>query len=171
MRCSCGAEYPDNVMSCPVCNAANPNMNNNGPYNNGPYNNSPYNGQPSGGYGGYKAPIKRRDIVVCILLTIVTCGIYGIVWFISMADDLNVASGRTGDMSGGLVFLLSLITCGIYSLVWMYQAGQKVSEIRRRQGLPPNDSNGILYLVLTMFGLGIVSYCLIQSELNDVSSL
>lgn len=85
-----------------------------------------------------------------------------------MVDDLNTASGQN-DTSGGIVFLLSIVTCGIYMLYWYYKAGSKVAVIRSRQGLPPNDSNGILYLLLSIFGLQIVSMCLIQSELNNVA--
>ena len=46
--------------------------------------------------------IKERNIGVCILLTLVTCGIYGIFWFISLTDDMRVASGddRLSDIFG-----------------------------------------------------------------------
>ncbi len=32
---------------------------------------------------------KKRDIVVSIILSIVTCGIYGIYWFVVMTDESN----------------------------------------------------------------------------------
>ena len=44
----------------------------------------------------------------------------------------------------------------------MYRAGQKY-------GMPISD-NGTLYLLLTIFGLGIVNYCLLQSDLNKFSN-
>ena len=31
--------------------------------------------------------IKERNIVLCILLSIITCGIYGIYWFCTLTDD------------------------------------------------------------------------------------
>ena len=31
--------------------------------------------------------IKERNIVLCILLSIITCGIYGIYWFFTLTDD------------------------------------------------------------------------------------
>ncbi|MCR5297346.1 MAG: DUF4234 domain-containing protein, partial [Clostridiales bacterium] len=33
--------------------------------------------------------MKNRNIVVCIILSIVTLGIYGIYWFIKMTDESN----------------------------------------------------------------------------------
>lgn len=46
--------------------------------------------------------IQRREIAICIILSIVTCGIYGIYWFICITDEANIVSGRTGDTSGRL---------------------------------------------------------------------
>ena len=58
--------------------------------------------------------VQQRNIAVCIILTIVTCGIYGIYWFICLTDDTNTVYGAQGT-SGAMAFLFSLITCGIYS--------------------------------------------------------
>lgn len=121
-------------------------------------------------HGGYRAPIQKRDIAMCIILSIVTCGIYGIYWMISLVNDLNAASDSVNDTSGGMVFLLSLVTFNIYTLYWMYKAGEKVSYIRAKNGRPDGSQNGLLYLILALFGLGLVSYCLIQNELNEVAS-
>ncbi len=145
------------------------------PYQQNPYQQPGYGAYPPPGYGaptgGYHPPVKRRNIAVAIILSIVTCGIYGIYWMICLADDLNVASERPDDTSGGMVFLLTLVTCGIYSIYWLYKAGEKVAYIRQRNGDMPNSSNCVLYLVLGLFGLSIVDYCLIQSELNKVAAL
>lgn len=134
------------------------------------YQQNPY--QPNGPqYGNYRAPIKNRNIALCIVLSIITCGIYGIYWLVCLVDDLNVASGRTGDTSGGVVFLLSLVTCGIYGIYWMYKAGEKVAYIKQRNTGEVDSSSSVLYLILGIVGFGIVAYALIQSELNKVATL
>ena len=33
--------------------------------------------------------IQERNIVTCIILSIITCGIYGIYWEICLVNDLN----------------------------------------------------------------------------------
>lgn len=116
-------------------------------------------------------PPVNRNIVVCILLSIVTCGIYGLYWIYRLVNELNTASGHPQDTSGGLVILFSIITCGIYGIYWYYKAGEKVAEIRRRQTGAADNSTAILYLVLALFGFGIVNDCLIQSELNNLAPL
>ncbi len=109
--------------------------------------------------------MKRRDIAICIILWLVTCGFYGIYWMIVLNDETNALAGRQGQ-SGGMVFLLSLITCGIYGLVWLYQMGEAVEQLHEQHG-QPRGSAPLLYLLLGVFGFGIVSYALLQNELNQ----
>ncbi len=111
--------------------------------------------------------IKKRDIVTNIILTIVTCGIYGIIWFISITDDARIVSGDDR-LSGGKCFLFTLITCGIYGYYWAYLMGKALVQAKSKCNLPADD-NSILYIILQLFGLGIVNYCLIQNDLNNIS--
>ena len=96
-----------------------------------------------------------------VLLTIVTCGIYGIYWMLKLNDEINLLCGDTNAASGALVVIFSLITCGIYGFYWMYKMGEKCDFIKGVQG-----SSGILYLLLGIFGLSIVDFCLIQDTIN-----
>lgn len=108
--------------------------------------------------------MRQRSIAVSIILSLVTCGIYGIYWMIVLNDDINIISGRNGT-SGGMVFLLSLVTCGIYALYWEYQMGMAVEAMHTSRG-EPNGSAPVVYLVLGIFGFSIVSYALMQNEIN-----
>ena len=68
-----------------------------------------------------------------------------------------------------MAFLFTLLTCGIYSFYWAYKMGEKMQKAGQRYG-KPIENNSVLYLVLSLFGLGIVNYCLIQSDLNKLSA-
>ena len=105
--------------------------------------------------------IAKRSIATAIILSIVTCGIYSIYWMIKLNDEINELAGDTQATSGGMVFLLSLVTCGIYGLYWMYKLGEMCDVIKQT-----SSSTGIIYLVLSLFGFGIVSYCLMQDTIN-----
>lgn len=169
----CGNLCDDNATFCNSCGAPLSAQPGNQSYQQPNYQQPNYQqpGYPGGMNGGYRVAIKNRSIGMCILLSIITCRIYGIYWMICMADDLNIASERPGDTSGGMVFFLTLVTCGIYGLYWLYKAGEKVGYIKARNTGIQSSSDGVLYLVLGIFGLSIVSYCLIQSELNNVAAL
>lgn len=111
--------------------------------------------------------IKRKNIVTSVILTFVTCGIYGIFWFINLTDDVRVVSGDDR-LSGGKAFLFTLITCGIYGIYWAYLMGKATMQAQAKAGLVSTD-NSVLYLILQICGLGIVSYCLIQNDLNAIA--
>lgn len=112
--------------------------------------------------------VQNRSIALCIVLTLVTCGIYGWYWLYCLANDVNLVSGRVNDTSGGMVVLFTIITCNIYHIYWMYKAGEKIDCARQMRGMP-SQNNGILYLILTLFGFGIIAWALLQSELNNLS--
>lgn len=167
----CGAQCEDNEKFCKQCGTeltqANETQNNSEQYTNiqngygasqNTYNN-PY-GQP-GGYVNPVQGIEKRNIAVAVILSIVTCGIYGIYWMIKINDEVNQLAGEYEATTGGMVFLFSLITCGIYGLYWLYKMGERCDVIK---GV--NGSSGILYLLLGIFGFSIISYCLIQDTIN-----
>ena len=83
-------------------------------------------------------------------------------------DDIEILVSEDNSMSGGMAFLLTLITCGIYGYYWAYKMGKLVYDAKVKRGLPASD-NAVLYLILQIFGLGIVNYCIIQSDLNAIA--
>lgn len=115
--------------------------------------------------GRFTVMIEKRNIATAVILSIVTCGIYGIYWFIKLNDEINSLSGNTNDTSGGMAFLFTLITCNIYGLYWMYKMGEKLDVVYAGKGMP-TQSRGMLYLVLSLFGFSIISYALMQDSIN-----
>lgn len=112
--------------------------------------------------------IERRNIAVCIVLTLVTCGIYGIYWIVCLTNDVNTVSGDVNGTSGGMVVLLTIVTCGIYGIYWAYKQGEKLDFTKNNRGIPSSNS-GVLYLILHIFGFGIIAYALMQNELNKLA--
>ena len=105
--------------------------------------------------------LQKRSVATAIVLTIITCGIYGIYWFIKLTDEMNFVTGTQQDTSGGMAFLLTLVTCGIYGYYWAYKMGEKIEA---NQGY--SKSRPITYLLLNIFGLSIVTFALLQDTLN-----
>lgn len=120
------------------------------------------NNQNGDGYTQYTRPISRREIGLCILFTLITCGIYGIYWMIVLNDDVNEVVGDRTATSGGMVFLFSLLTCGIYGIYWVYCMGEKLDSYNGKDG-----NSGLLFVLLTIFGLSIVAYCIMQDQVNQ----
>ena len=112
--------------------------------------------------------VQERNLVTNLLLSIFTCGIYGFVWFITLTDDASTVA-EDSSISGATAFLLTIVTCGIYGIYWNYKMGKLLYQGKQNVGLHASD-NSVLYLILGLFGAGIVNYCLMQSELNDIAN-
>ncbi|MCR5747438.1 MAG: DUF4234 domain-containing protein [Lachnospiraceae bacterium] len=108
---------------------------------------------------------KNRNIALCIIFSIITCGIYGLYWMCVLNDELNSLSGDTNSTSGGLVVVFSIITCGIYTWYWYFKMGDKVNIVKTNSGMKA-DSYNIIFLLLGIFGLGIINYALMQDTIN-----
>ena len=112
--------------------------------------------------------IERRNIAVCIVLTLVTCGIYGIYWIVCLTNDVNTVSGDVNGTSGGMVVLLTIVTCGIYGIYWAYKQGEKLDFTKNNRGIPSSNS-GVLYLILQIFGFVNIAYALMHNEMNKLA--
>ena len=104
-----------------------------------------------------------RSIPLAIVLSFVTCGIYMLYWIYMLNDEINELAQDETAPGGALVLILIVLTCGIYGLYWYYRMGEKCDYIAQT-----HTSNNILYLVLGIFGLGIVSIALMQDTINRV---
>lgn len=111
--------------------------------------------------------ITKRNVGLAIVFTIISCGFYGIYWFIMITDEANYLSGE-GETSGGMAFLLTIVTCGLYKFYWNYKMGKVMMRAQENMGMFPSD-NSILYLILSLFGLDIISYSIIQSDINKIA--
>ena len=106
----------------------------------------------------------RMNIGIAVLLSKITCGIYGLVWQYKQMKVLNSWLSRR-EYSFGMWFLLSIITCGIYAVYNEYKMGRGIVEIQEQNNLMVNNVSTIC-LFLTLIGLSIVSMAIQQSEIN-----
>jgi len=103
--------------------------------------------------------MKQRSIGMMILLTLVTFGVYMIIWTVLFQSELK---RKTNLGFGGLGHLILIfVTFGIYYIYWNYKAGERIEKT----GGP---NNGILYLILVLIGFGWLNPFLMQSEVNKI---
>lgn len=94
-----------------------------------------------------------RNLLVVILLSIVTCGIYGLYFTYSLANDVNIACEGDGESTSGLLtyLLLSIVTCGIYAYVWHYMVANRLAANAPRYGMNFQE-NGTTVIMWILFG-------------------
>ena len=112
--------------------------------------------------------MTKRSIPLAIVLSFITVGLYALYWVYTLTEEAHAAAGERTTASGGMVILFSLITCGIYSLYWLYKMGETIIMAKQKRGMAVDTNLPIIYLVLALFGFGIISYALMQSALNDI---
>ncbi|MDD3172298.1 MAG: DUF4234 domain-containing protein [Herbinix sp.] len=97
--------------------------------------------------------IKQRSFITMLLLSIVTCGIYGIIFWYNYSDDMNTVCNGDGKITQNyiIVILLSIVTCGIYGWVWYYGLGNRLQENAPRYGINFTE-NGTTVLLWMLFG-------------------
>lgn len=158
----CGAKLEDDAVFCGTCGSSV------GESGNTTVNttiiNNVYNGHTK---------VTNRNVAIAVILSLVTCGIYGLFWMASINDDANLVSDETNDTSGILAVILTIITCGIYGIYWNYKMGQKLYGAGTKNNVTISD-NSLVYLIMALLGvfvpgLVLVNYCLMQSDLNKFS--
>src|SRR3712207_2704502 len=122
-------------------------------------------GYGGGGAGPFSIGEKREPMMV-VLFTILTCGIYGWFWLYTTITEIKNALGRE-DINPAMELVLSIVTCGLYMVYIFYKYPQMMLEMQDRAGRPRNDIS-MTTLLLAVFGLGIVSIAIMQSELNNI---
>lgn len=146
----CGRQIPEGSNFCTSCGATVTGK----------------EGQPSVYARGGDSTVRERSIALYIILSLLTCGLFQIYWFIVLAGDIRTLRGAS-EPRGGFDFIIGLLTCGIWTLVCYYRYSQYIVEIQQKRGRPINDIS-VIALILGIF-IGIVSMALIQNEVNKLA--
>ena len=117
-----------------------------------------------------------RSLVMYILLSLITCGIYSLYFIYSIAKDMNVICQDDGKNTTGLLMfiLLSIVTCGFYALYWEYSLCNRMAANAPRYGMSFQETGTTLllwYLVgWLLCGIGpfVAMYILIKNA-NELS--
>lgn len=118
---------------------------------------------------------EDRSIVMYILLSIVTCGIYSYWFLYTMAQDANVVCAGDGKSTPGLVqfILLSFVTCGIYGWFWYYSLGNRLAENAPRYGLTftENGTTVLMWLIVGALLCGIGPFIAMNILITNMNRL
>ncbi len=107
--------------------------------------------------------MKSRNIVLAIIFSIITFGLYHLYWLIVITDESNRLANKEWQTNGLKALIFSIITFGLYAIYWSYKLGENYDYIKYDEKV----NGGLLFLVLSLFGLGIVNMVLLQSAINN----
>ncbi len=120
-------------------------------------------------YQAVQAPARQlptsRGVIKAFLLTIITFGIYGIVLYGKLADELNlVASKYDGKKTMNyylMFFIVSPLTLGIGSIVWIHNFSARIGKELARRNINYSFGAGTFWgwnVLGILIGVGPIIY-------------
>lgn len=98
--------------------------------------------------------MKRRSVVGVVVLTILTCGIYGLYWIVKTKSEMNA--------QGANVPTAWLIIIPIVNIWWLWKFSEGVGHVTKG-----SMSAGVTFLLLWL--LSLIGMAIVQSALNKVA--
>ena len=112
--------------------------------------------------------LQEINIVKYLLLSVFTFGLFYLYWQYRQMSDTNTL---LKDNQHGFFkwFFLSILTFGIYHLYHEYKMSQDIITLQERFSLKQQGSEfPLLCLLISLFGLILVSDFIHQDELNKI---
>ena len=107
--------------------------------------------------------IEPRDIILPILLTFITCGLYALYWQYKLTNEIHALSEKPQTASGGMAVFYTIITFTLYGYYWLYKIGKELSLLREEKGLEPDSISNSTYnkviIVATILGIAWGTFC------------
>ena len=116
----------------------------------------------------------NRSLLVLILPSIITFGIYPLFFWSSYAKDMNTACYGDGKHTRGIFarIIFSMLTFGIYELVWMYKTAERISFNAHQKGIHCNATGTSVLLWYILGSFIIVGPFVAMAQLiNGLNSL
>jgi membrane protease YdiL (CAAX protease family) len=96
----------------------------------------------------------QRYIILVIILSLITFGIYPIYWFVVTKNEMN--------RSGALIPTAWLIIVPIANIWWMWKYSEGVEVATRK------EMTGVVAFIL-IFLLGVIGMAIVQNSFNKVA--
>lgn len=98
--------------------------------------------------------VKKRNIVMVYLFSLITFGIYGIYWLVATKNEMNSL--------GAKIPTAWLIIIPVVNLFWVYKYSEGFAQNVKK------DNNTLLWFILYLL-VGIIMPAIVQSELNKLA--
>ena len=96
--------------------------------------------------------MKNRSVGIVVLLTLITFGIYGIVWFVKTKNEMNKTYGT--EIPSAIMMIIPVI-----SIIWMWKWAGGVEKAT-------NGKQSQTMAFVLVFLLSVIGMAIIQSEFN-----
>lgn len=113
-----------------------------------------------------KSMVKERSLFSYYFFSIITLGIYTIVFWHKLAKDVNKLCEGDGKKTMKYVpaWFLSIPTLSIFGLVWKYKLTERLNDNAERYNLKFSESGALTIVYsLTIIGLPVAHFLMIKN--------
>lgn len=125
-----------------------------------------YEEKPMKKLTGERIGFARRNVGSCVILTVLTGGIFGIVWLTKICKDLNRLHGDENPVGSEVLMFLFI---PFYSVYWGYAKGKQMYEDSKKRGGNLTDRKYV-YLFMNLMFMQLFTLGFIQTQLNMYQS-
>lgn len=111
---------------------------------------------------GKKNELGYVGIGTALVLSFITVGVYFFIWIYHINKTMKQLS-KTDSLPGSS--FLAFLFIPFYSIYWAYSMGSHMNKLTSSKN-QPYENKSTTYLLLSIFGLIVISAALIQSEIN-----
>ena len=108
--------------------------------------------------------MKKRNVALDLVLTILLCGLWNMVVQYEQINTLN-AMYREEKYSFWKMYLFTILTCGLYLIYYEYKKATDFVHFTKPG--EEDGSEGLIAVVLTIFGLNFIYDAILQSKINE----
>ena len=112
--------------------------------------------------------MNRRNVALDLVLTILMCGLWNLVVQYDQIKTLNLIY-REEKYNIWKLSAFTLLTCGIYFIYFEYLKSVDFNKIH--QPGKPDDSDAVIAVVLSLFGLNFIYDAILQTKINEYIDL
>lgn len=108
---------------------------------------------------------RERSVLLVLVLTFITCGIYFFVWMYQITKELTEYT-EDYRLNPALALVFTFLTCGFYTLYWWYRINDLMMTAQHETGYQVIADNKWLFILFTIFGISFINVAILQSDLN-----
>ena len=82
--------------------------------------------------------VKKRSIVISVILSFLTCGLYGLYWIIKVTNEMNTLLYKK-DATGGLICICSYTSWALGSLILCWRKTRLIPTLTHIKDCNNND--------------------------------
>ena len=117
--------------------------------------------------------MEKKNTILRLVLTLITCGFYGIYWMYQMNEDLKqLRGGESATAEGGRLVLYTFLSCGLYSVYWMYVNSDVLGQLREERGMEPDGASKENYIISSILAVVVsVGVCSLLAAILVITLL